>query len=141
MDSNRKQYIIKLKFCKYSNPCKLDFDKTRWFPYIPVPDDTNTPFDLRPITPKQVKSILASKQATSLPGPDGLIYGLLKNIPATHHFLATLFTQFLLESPDPPESWSESRVSLIYKAGDNTLPENFLMISLTSCVSKLYHQI
>ena len=46
-----------------------------------------------------------------------------------------------MESPDLPESWSESRVSLIYKAGDNPLRENFRMISLTSCVSKLYHQI
>ena len=34
-----------------------------------------------------------------------------------------------------------SRVSLIHKDGDTSLPENFRMISLTSCVSKVFHQI
>ena len=88
---------------KYSKPYTLDFEKLQWFPYIPVPDDT-TPFDLSPVTPKQIKHILAAKKATSSPGPDGLLYGLLKSIPAAYHFLATLFTQLLLECPDPPQA-------------------------------------
>ena len=38
-------------------------------------------------------------------------------------------------------SWSQSTVTLIHKAGDTNQPENFRMISLTSCVGKLFHQI
>ena len=85
--------------------------------------------------------MLKAKKATSAPGPDGLMYGLLKNTPCVHHFLATLFSQLLLETHDPPENWSRCRVTLIHKGGDTNLPENFRMISLTSCVSKVFHQI
>ena len=42
---------------------------------------------------------------------------------------------------DPPESWSKSTVTLIHKAGDTSDPQNFRMISLTSCVGKVFHQI
>lgn len=68
------------------------------------------------------------------------MYGLLKKLPTTHHVLATLFTK-LIHTGVPPQSWSKSSVTLIYKAGDTHKPENFRMISLTSCVGKLFHQI
>ena len=42
---------------------------------------------------------------------------------------------------DPPESWSKSTVTLINKAGDTSDPQNFRMISLTSRVGKVFHQI
>ena len=37
--------------------------------------------------------------------------------------------------------WSESNVTLIYKSGDTKQPENFRMISLTSCIGKMFNQI
>ena len=126
---------------KYSHPVHIDFNKLQWFPYINVDEPNFKEFDLTPVTPKQVKLVLKAKKASSAPGPDGLMYGLMKNTPCVHHFLATLFSQLLLETHDPPESWSCCKVTLIHKGGDTNLPEHFRMISLTSCVSKVFHQI
>ena len=126
---------------KYSNAKPLIDEKIRWFPQIPSETtDTSSHFDLSPIRPKLIKQILANKKATSAPGPDGLIYGLLRKLPCTQHFMSTLFTKLLI-SGEPPESWSSSRVSLIYKANSTADPANFRMISLTPCVGKLFHQI
>ena len=126
---------------KYSQPLHLNMSNLNWFPYIPVPYAEGSDFDLGPVTPKLVKSVLQKKKATSAPGYDGLMYGLFRNIPSTHHFLATLYSKLLLESNDPPEDWSQSKITLIHKSGDPNAPENFRMISLTSCISKIFHQI
>ncbi len=116
----------------------IDTTKLNWFPNIPTPD--TVPFDLSAVKPSDVKKILQTKNATSAPGPDGLLYGILRKLPATHHFMGTMFSKLIL-SGDPPASWSSSRISLIYKANDTNDPGNFRMISLTCAVGKLYHQI
>lgn len=70
------------------------------------------------------------------------MYGLLRKLPASHHFMATIFSM-LIETGDPPASWSSSRIFLIYKANSTDNPSDFRMISLTgTCIiGKLYHQI
>ena len=78
---------------------------------------------------KDIKAILQTKKPTSAPGPDGIMYGILRKLPATHHILATVFTK-LMKDGDPPVSWSCSSVSLIHKAGDTSDPQNFRMISV-----------
>ncbi len=93
-----------------------------------------------PVRPRDIREIVSKKSSTSAPGPDGMLYGFIKKLPSTHHILATLFSK-LLVSGDPPEDWSNSNVSLIYKSGEMDNPANFRMISLTSCVGKLFHQI
>ena len=126
---------------KYSSTKPLIDEKIRWFPLIPAEStDTSSDFDLSPIRPKLIKQILSNKEATSAPGHDGLMYGLLRKLPCTQHFMSTLFTK-LLTTGEPPESWSSSRVSLIYKDNSTDDPGNFRMISLTPCVGKLFHQI
>ena len=125
---------------KYSKPAQIDFSQLDWLPDIQA-NQKQKSFDMSSVRPKTVKMVLQSKKATSAPGPDGMLYGLLKNLPATHHFMATLFSQLLMSSPVPPDSWSSSKVSLLFKAGDPNEPSNFRMISLTSCVSKVFHQI
>ena len=54
--------------------------------------------------------------------------------------LATLFTK-VLHHGAPPSCWAESLIKLIHKKGPTDDPTNFRMISLTSCVGKLYHMI
>ena len=126
---------------KYSTAKPLVDEKIRWFPNVPS-ESTDAPisFDLNPIRPKLIKHILSNKKATSAPGPDGLMYGLFRKLPCTHHFMSTLYTK-LLQTGEPPESWLTSRVSLIYKANSADDPANFRMISLTSCIGKLFHHI
>ncbi len=125
---------------KYSVSHPIDVTKLNWFPHLPVDENGAVPFDLGPIKPCEVKKVLKAKNATSAPGPDGLLYGILRKLPATHHFMGTLFSKLII-SGDPPESWSNSRISLIYKANDTNDPGNFRMISLTCAVGKIYHQI
>jgi hypothetical protein len=77
------------------------------------------------ITPCLVGKVLSSKKATSLPGPNGLMYGALLQLPSTHSFLATLFCRLLLDNRDPTAKWCESEIKLIYKDGDKNDPANF----------------
>jgi hypothetical protein len=76
-----------------------------------------------------------------LPGPDELMYGVLLQLPSKHSFLSTLFSQLLLDDPNPTAKWCQSEIKLIYKDGDENDLANFRPISSTSCVSKIYHQI
>ena len=124
----------------YSVAPTFDHTKLNWFPHLAVPE-TTTNFNLSPVKPKDIKHLLSQKKSTSAPGPDGLTYGVLRNLPSTHHFLATLYSRILLDSPTPPELWQSSNVSLIYKRNETSNPKNFRMIALTSTIGKLYHQI
>ena len=123
---------------RYSTPVPLATEAVAWFPAIPIPE---TPFNATAIRPRDVRSILQQKKATSAPGKDGILNGHLRHLDATHIFLATLFSKTLLHSPEPWEGWSQSTISLIHKAGDTTDPKNFRPIALTSTVGKLFHQL
>ena len=128
-------------FCtKYSVPNVIDLTSLNWFPYVNVNSENYQSFDMNSFKPKDVKNVLKRKKARSAPGDDGLMYGMLKHLYCTHHFLATLYNK-ILESGDPPEMWSESKVALIFKSGETTKPENFRMISLTCCIGKIFNQI
>ena len=99
---------------KYSTPVPLSQEAVSWFPRLPEADSG---FDLRPIRPRDVRSVLSKKKASSSPGDDGILNGHLKNLESTHHFLATLFTKTLLSSPTPWEGWGLSSIVLIHKGG------------------------
>jgi hypothetical protein len=83
-----------------------------WFPYLPE-EKFGHAFDMFPITPSFVRNVLGSKKATSAPGPDELMYGVLLRLPLTHSFLATLYSRLLLEDPDPSAKWCQSEIKLI----------------------------
>jgi hypothetical protein len=124
---------------KYGTANPVALDRLKWFPYLSTTNLSDS-FNMDAIRPRDLRKMLSKTTATSAPGPDNLMYGFLKKLPATHHILATLFSKLLI-SGDPPEDWSKSTVSLIFKSGDMDNPANFRMISLTSCVGKLFHQI
>ena len=124
----------------YSTAPHFDLNTLNWFPYLHVPPSPVN-FNLSPVKPKDIKNILSHKKSTSAPGPDGLTYGILRHLPSTHHFLSTLYSKLILDSPSPPELWQASNVSLIYKRNETSNPKNFRMIALTSVIGKIYHQI
>jgi hypothetical protein len=68
------------------------------------------------------------------------MFGMIKKLPCTHHFMATLFSK-LLTTGVPPSTWTGSKIVLIHKKGDTNIPSNFRMIALSSAIGKLYHQI
>ena len=80
---------------RYSTPVSLSQEAVSWFPNIPVPEE----FDMGPVRPRDITSVLSRKKASSSPGDDGILNGHLKHLDSTHHFLATLFTKTLLSSP------------------------------------------
>ena len=69
---------------------------------FPPPTDIVSEFDLSPITPGYIKRTLQKCSSKSSPGDNKLTYHHLKNLPTTHHFLATLFPKILLSSHDSP---------------------------------------
>ena len=124
----------------YSSAPTFDQANLNWFPFVRVPD-TPVSFNMKPVKPKDIKKILSHKKSNSAPGIDGITYGLLKHLPSAHHFLATLYSKIIADSPSPPSLWQCSNVSLIYKRNEPSNPKNFRMIALTSVIGKLFHQI
>ena len=61
-------------------------------------------------------------------------------MPSTHHILATIYNKILLRSC-APEIWTRGKTILIHKGGNPEEPENFRMITLTSCLIKPLHLI
>ena len=111
-----------------------------WFPpALLTPEAAEfEPFDLRPFRPRDIRQVLKNSNKTSAPGPDGVSFGVLLKLEATHHILSTLFTKVLALGA-PPSSWGESTVKLIHKKGDPTDPTNFRMIALSGCIGKTFH--
>ena len=107
---------------------------------MPSPDPEKiTLFDLSAITPGSIKRVLVKRSSNSSPGDDGITYHYLKKMPYTHHFLATLFSNILLDKYTVPESWCEAKIKLVFKGGDDCSTANFHPIVLASAVGKLYH--
>ena len=97
-------------------------------------------FDMSLITQSIIRRALSKCSNSSSPGPDNITYFHLKNLPCTHLFLATLFSR-IFTSPFAPTTWCSGRILLFHKKGDNSVPENFRPIALTSTIGKLFHRI
>ena len=121
----------------YSSSGELDTSKLDWFVQVPA---STQPYNQSAIKPCEVREILKRKTPNTVPGEDGLLYGVLARLPSVHHFLATLYTK-THETSVAPASWANSIVILLHKAGDETDPSNFRLIALTSCLGKPFHQI
>lgn len=123
----------------YSTPHTINRDQLGWIPRVD-PASLTVPFNTSPITPGLVKATLAKTNKGSSPGPDGIRYGILFNLPSTHHIMASLFTK-VQELGTPPTSWGESHITLIHKKGPEEDPTNFRMIALSPVFGKTYHLI
>jgi hypothetical protein len=104
---------LKLQIGTTQKSTKFWLGHLSWFPYLPE-DKFGHAFDMSPINPSLVRRVLSSNKATSSPGPNELMYGVLLRLPSTHSFLSTLFSQLLLEDPDPTAKWCQSEIKLIY---------------------------
>ena len=129
-------------YAQYSVPTNTDFNKTNWFPFVKTEPENNNfvPFNSDPIGPRDIFDVLKSSNHKSSPGPDGLPYGILFNLPCTHHILATLFNKVLATSA-VPAAWGESILKLIHKKGTTDDPGNFRPIALSNIIVKTLHLI
>ena len=110
----------------YSLPKVIQVEDLNWFPMVPrVPQDPGyTQFNLEPIKPRDVRSVLKNANQKSSPGPDGIPYSVLYKFHSTHHILATLYNKILVSGVSP-RSWSESVIKLIHKKGPINDATNF----------------
>ena len=122
---------------RYSTSIEIDQANLSWFPSVEEPQ---VPYDTSSVSPGMLKTIFKSKSATSAPGEDGVMYGVLAKMPSTHYFLATLYNK-LDRCGEAPDIWANIIVTLAYKGGDTGETSNFRMIALTSCLAKPYHII
>ena len=95
---------------------------------------------MKAIKPIDVFKVLKTANHKSSPGPDGIPYGILFNLPCTHHVLATLYNKVLVNSA-VPSPWGESILKLIHKKGTTDDPGNFRPIALSNTVVKTLHLI
>ena len=86
------------------------------------------------------KNILKNKSPNTCPGEDGLLYGIMAGLPTTHHFLATLYSK-TDKSSIAMDISSNCCMVLAHKAGDPSIPSNFRMLAMTSCLAKPCHEI
>ena len=98
------------------------------------------PLNTDPIKPRDVFNVLKSSNLKSSPGPDGIPYGILFNLPCTHHTLATLFNKVLATSA-VPSAWGESILKPIHKKGTTDDAGKFRPIALLNTIVKTLHPI
>ena len=124
---------------KYSHDLPVDITKLEWFPNVIEPE---VPYDLSPYTAEDILKALKTKNQTSAPGDDQILYAYLTNLPSIHPLLATMFTA-IRDSGEAPKAWGLSNIILIPKGDDidQNNPADFRMIALTSNVAKLYHTL
>ena len=125
----------------FSNTNSKYIDLPPWIHSVMPSSEITDDFDLSPITPANIKGILKRYKKRSAPGEDGITYYHLKNLPTSHHFLATLYSKILLESNVAPPSWGKGKIILLHKHGDTSCPSNFRPIALSSTIGKLFHKI
>ena len=82
--------------CDSSNPSY--FGLPDWVSEVMPCPDIEMEFDMRAITPGQVKRTLKNCSTSSSNGADQITYFHLRNPPSIHNFLAILFTKILLEA-------------------------------------------
>ena len=92
----------------YSNEKTTDFNQTSWFPYVKTsPENPDfLPFDMGVIKPRDVTHVFKNANQKFSPGPDGIPYGILTNLPSTHLILATLFKK-IFATGAAPSLWGE----------------------------------
>lgn len=78
----------------------------------------------------------------SSPGPDGIHYAMITNLPIEYKNLLLKTYNGLWESSIYPEIWTKSIVVPIYKGkGERNCPGNYRPIYLNSCLGKIFERM
>ena len=97
---------------------------------------SNNEFYNKAFSTDELKSSLNRAHDTA-EGPDKIHYQLLKHLPAESMSLLLDIYNYIWQSGDFPQCWSEATVIPIPKPGkDHSDPNSYRPISLTSCVCK-----
>ena len=90
----------------YGESTELNLNNLQWFPTLPTspasPDFL--PFNMDPIRPRDILEALKCSNQSAAPGPDGITFGALLKLRATHKPLATLYSKILSSGAAPGPS-------------------------------------
>ena len=99
----------------------------------------NEPYNL-PLTLSELTKAIHSSH-DSAPGPDNIHYQLLKHLPEQSlQTLLKIFNYYFINDIFPP-SWHQANIIPIPKPNkDDTNPNNYRLIALTSCCCKIFER-
>ena len=103
--------------------------------------DTQNETLYSPISPNEIRSSIHDLRASKAPGLDGIPGGCIKiACDKITPFLTKLFN-YVFDTREFPECWSQSVIIPIYKKGDHHNTNNYRGISLLSALSKVFTAI
>lgn len=101
----------------------------------------NNPFLEEEITLEETLLSLKNCGNNKSPGPNGINYEFLKNLPGNLIlYLNSMFNK-ILEREVVPSEWGKIYLRMLYKKGNVKDPANYRPIALVSCVAKTFTQI
>ncbi len=89
-----------------------------------------------PFTENEILTTIQKLKNKKSPGPDGILNEMLK---AGKHYLSKAILkimQLIFDSQHFPASWNKGILVKLFKSGDNTLPDNYRGIILSSALGK-----
>ena len=90
------------------------------------------------ITANEIATAVKKLRNGRTSGDDGLLAEMLKtNHQGLLQFIARVFTDILHGRAETPTSWKESRLVVLFKKGDASLPKNYRPIAIISALNKL----
>ena len=90
------------------------------------------------ISSSEIESAIKQLKTGKSAGPDGIISEMLKSSSALLLPLLVKLFNLILDSGQYPRSWRRSIIVPLHKRGDNSVPDNYRGISLTSTFSKVF---
>ena len=96
-----------------------------------------------PIDDEELATHLQQLKTAKASGPDGLVGEVLRYLESGSHAFTVLrnILNAVLSTCKSPDSWRESNVWLIFKAGDSTSVSNYRPITLSNVSYKLFMAI
>lgn len=147
LDETDEQVAVEAGRLFFPQPARKDedlmLDKNDDAPPPPSPalsaeDDADEYEADRPFTLDELEAAMAESNVRSAPGPDGVTYAALRNLPEKHKRLLLNHVNKVWETASLPLDWKASIVVPIPKAGKPlTEVGNLRPISLTSNICKL----
>lgn len=91
-----------------------------------------------PFTLLEMDTVLLNCKAGKAPGADGLPYEFYFNLNVGNRTQLLFELNSVFSKEEVPHSWSELRMTLIFKKGNRSLPENYRGITLMNCITKIF---
>lgn len=106
-------------------------------PLLPHLSTNVTELD-RPFTLLELDTVLLNCKTGKAPGADGLPYEFYVGLNIGNRTQLLFELNTILIQEEVPQNWSELRMTLIFKKGDRSRPENYRGITLMNCITKIF---